>query len=282
MQLQLARKSREIPQGEVLKFENLDLLRNPMVPGWIGTLFQVVWLHGREGIHNEQWYYPTQAIDGMQYIMKWIPEEIFVDTEINIYRRLKGVLSLMYLPSMVTKDIRGTLPQGHTYAMHNTGPFLEHLTDCYPSRDDMILEIEEAMVLLMHALKIATTLANAGFEMRQRTVFCVMGSSMHIRPVLVQFSGIIPGLNALRQNLLSVMDVTLWNFSTVQSEDENTSILAEEMNNALEEHLEMLADPAVDSMACVGSLQERIKNVLRERSVSAHKLSYQSALERLG
>ena len=84
----------------------------------------------------------------------------------------------------------------------------------------------------------------------------MMGSSVYILPVLVQFSGILLSDNALRQNLLSVMDVTLWNFSTVHSEDENTSILAEAMDNALEEHLKMLAAPTVDSMACVRSLQE--------------------------
>ena len=212
-----------------------------------------------------------------------------MDRDISIFHMLQTVLQPSYLPSEVTKDIGGRLPRGHTYAMHNVGPFVEHLTGAQNSAEKLLC-VEEIMVLLMHALRIAVILARHGIVMTQRAVFCVRGSGVHIIPVLVQFSGIVyhPHHNndepILCKNLLSVMHQTIWNLSWVP-EDEDTGAenkLAKHMEEALLEYVRRLSGTMnVSSNACVRSLQEAMKLLLAVYSRSGDKRSYEQAMNRL-
>jgi len=287
--LKLARKSNVIPQRTLIEVAHQTHEDQRIVSGWMGPNFKLVWLHWCEGVDKEQWYYPT--VDSIRYIVKWIPEEALVDRDISIFQMLQTVLQPSYLPSEVTKDIGGRLPRGHTYAMHNVGPFVEHLTDRVGDEDDAILLcVEEIMMLLMHALCIAVILARHGIEMTHRAVFCVRGSGVHIIPVLVQFSGIVyhPHHNndepILCKNLLSVMHQTIWNLSWVP-EDEDTGAenkLAKHMEEALLEYVRRLSGTMnVSSNACVRSLQEAMKLLLAVYSRSGDKRSYEQAMNRL-
>ena len=285
--LKLARKSNVIPQRTLIEVAHQTHEDQRIVSGWMGPNFQLVWLHWCEGVDKEQWYYPT--VDSIRYIVKWIPEEALVDRDISIFQMLQTVLQPSYLPSQVTKDIGGRLPRGHTYAMHNVGPFVEHLTDRVGDEDDAILLcVEEIMMLLMHALCIAVILARHGIEMTHRAVFCVRGSGVHIIPVLVQFSGIVYHHQNnnnnndpfLRKNLLNVMDTSLWNFRYVPEDGG----LANRMEVARLEHLWRLTTNTRTYErfeACVRSMQEAMKHLLAVYSRSGDKRSYEQAMNRL-
>jgi len=283
--LKLARKSNVIPQRTLIEVAHQTHEDQPIVSGWMGPNFKLVWLHWCEGVDKEQWYYPT--VDSIRYIVKWIPEEALVDRDISIFHMLQTVLQPSYLPSEVTKDIGGRLPRGHTYAMHNVGPFVEHLTGAQNSAEKLLC-VEEIMVLLMHALRIAVILARHGIVMTQRAVFCVRGSGVHIIPVLVQFSGIVYHHQNnnnnndpfLRKNLLNVMDTSLWNFRYVPEDGG----LANRMEVARLEHLWRLTTNTRTYErfeACVRSMQEAMKHALAVYSRSRDKRSYEEAMNRL-
>jgi len=283
--LKLARKSNVIPQRTLIEVAHQTHEDQRIVSGWMGPNFQLVWLHWCEGLDKEQWYYPT--VNSIRYIVKWIPEEALVDRDISIFHMLQTVLQPSYLPSEVTKDIGGRLPRGHTYAMHNVGPFVEHLTGAQNSAEKLLC-VEEIMVLLMHALRIAVILARHGIVMTQRAVFCVRGSGVHIIPVLVQFSGIVYHHQNnnnnndpfLRKNLLNVMDTSLWNFRYVPEDGG----LANRMEVARLEHLWRLTTNTRTYErfeACVRSMQEAMKHALAVYSRSRDKRSYEEAMNRL-
>jgi len=233
-------------------------LVNPQLQGiaaLVGANFDMVQL---SDIHDDTpayWFYPN--VNDLHYIVKVVEDEDVVDLEILIYSKLYPSIS-EYAPS------RLDIIDQRVYSIHNTGPFVEHMTQSNK------LFVEEVMLLLMHALKMAFKMSINGFEMKNRAIFGMRGSTYRITPVLVELAGIeaydaelIQADNRkfkdiLRRNILSVAHETIWNFDAFHPE----CVLAHQMQGALQEFAENLNFDGNNTKTHLRLFKERMEELM--------------------
>jgi len=232
--------------------------------------------HFEDQDEGAQWYFPV--FSHTNYIIKWVPNQASVDDEVITFELLKKVLA-SYLPSQITKDIR-VLAQGHTYTIHSIGPLLEYST----KHEMMIYVIEELILLLMHALRMAVILTRNGYKMTKLAVLCIRGSSVHILPELIEFDGILwydimadPNpeqlMNSIMNaNLLSILNENMWNLDTLGEG------MGDDLYTVVERQLNILRTTR-DSHRFLHVVRAELKRIMA-LSEHKHKPSFENSLER--